>query len=130
MRVSTVVRLILAGIVAGLIALTSPGATAGEMRGASRLVAFVSSDCAACRRFSSEALSDYWSSATALELPITVIDVPSLGTGGNPLSAPLRALPTFVVMRDGRELARIEGYPGRDRLLGILADLARRTSGP
>lgn len=108
----------------GLLLLGAAPAALSETAPSARLVAFISSDCADCRRFSSEVLRDYWTSPTALELPISVIDVPALGTGGNPLRGPLRALPTFVLMQDGREAARIEGYPGRERLLALVEDMA------
>ena len=33
--------------------------------------------------------------------------------------------PTFVLVREGRELARIEGYPGEDFFWGLLAAMLR-----
>jgi hypothetical protein len=38
---------------------------------------------------------------------------------------PVRYTPTFVVVEDGREIGRIEGYPGEDFFWGLLDKLAR-----
>jgi hypothetical protein len=35
-------------------------------------------------------------------------------------ASPLRITPTFVLVEDGRELARMEGYPGEDFFWGLL----------
>jgi len=38
--------------------------------------------------------------------------------------------PTFVLLRDGREIGRIEGYPGEDFFYGLLQQLLNRTDVP
>ena len=35
-------------------------------------------------------------------------------------ASPLRITPTFVLVDEGRELARMEGYPGEDFFWGLL----------
>lgn len=37
--------------------------------------------------------------------------------------------PTFLVVDDGHEIARLEGYPGEDFFWPVLADLLRRSAG-
>jgi len=44
-------------------------------------------------------------------------------------TAPLIFTPTFVLVQDGRELARIEGYPGEDFFWGLLARMLRNNIG-
>jgi len=39
---------------------------------------------------------------------------------------PVHYTPTFILVRDGREIGRIEGYPGADFFWGLLAMLFRR----
>jgi hypothetical protein len=39
------------------------------------------------------------------------------------LARPISFTPTFVLVEDGRELARIEGYPGEDFFWGLLGML-------
>ena len=90
-----------------------------------RLYLFEIADCAACEQFHSEALRDYWTSETSTTLPLTIVDLNALGTAGQPLRSPIRTVPTFVVMRDGIEIARLTGYPGKAAFeAGIAAVLA------
>lgn len=46
------------------------------------------------------------------------------------LTRPARYTPTFVLMTDGREIGRIEGYPGEDFFWGLLDTLIRKLPGP
>ena len=39
------------------------------------------------------------------------------------LVSPIRFTPTFVLVDDGREIGRIEGYPGEDFFWGLLERL-------
>lgn len=91
-----------------------------------RLYVFEIEACGACAQFHAEALKDYWSSERSLTLPLTIVDLNALGTAGQPLRAPIRTVPTFVVMRDGVEIARLTGYPGKTAfeasLAAVLAD--------
>ena len=45
---------------------------------------------------------------------------------GLKLTVPVRYTPTFVLMDDGVELGRIEGYPGEDFFWSRLAGLLER----
>ena len=90
-----------------------------------RLYMFEIADCAACDRFHAETLQDYWSSEASHTLPLTIVDLNALGTAAQPLRYPIDVVPTFVVMRDGREVARLSGYPGKQAFeAGIAAVLA------
>ena len=46
------------------------------------------------------------------------------------LREPVRYTPTFVLMRDGREVGRITGYPGEAHFWGLLGELVRRQTRP
>lgn len=52
--------------------------------------------------------------------PLRVIDLHAPRPGDIAFARPLRITPTFVLVADGRELARFEGYPGEDFFWGIL----------
>ena len=78
-----------------------------------RLYLFELADCTPCGQFHAEALQDYWNSETSRALPLTIVDLNALGTAAQPLRYPIDTVPTFVVMRDGREVARLTGYPGK-----------------
>ena len=79
-----------------------------------RLVVYEIEGCATCAEFRRVVLPAYWGSRQAAELPIEIVDLNALGTNGHALRHRLDVVPTFVVMADGREIGRIEGYPGPD----------------
>lgn len=99
----------LAGVLAVMIAFALPVDARADMR----LYVFEIEGCEACAQFHSEALQDYWTSETSRSLPLTIVDLNALGTARQPLRSPIRTVPTFVVMRDGIEVARLTGYPGK-----------------
>lgn len=81
-----------------------------------RLVVYEIEGCAYCAEFRRVVLPAYWGSRQAAEMPIEIVDLNALGTNGHALRHRLDVVPTFVVIDDGREIGRIEGYPGRDNL--------------
>ncbi len=52
------------------------------------------------------------------------------GPHGIALKSPVRYSSTFVVIEVGREVARIEGYPGQDFFWGLLENTARQLHSP
>lgn len=46
------------------------------------------------------------------------------------LTRKARYTPTFVLLRDGAEVGRIEGYPGEDFFYGMLQQLIARAASP
>jgi thioredoxin-related protein len=55
--------------------------------------------------------------------PLRHIDIASRNQPAVALKSPVRFTPTFVLVHDGRELGRIEGYPGEDFFWGLLERL-------
>jgi hypothetical protein len=102
------------------------GLAAGGARAETRLVMFGTADCGGCRVFYLESLQDYWTSEESTAMPLSIVDAAALGTAGNALRAPLSTYPTFVLMRDGREIGRIDGYPGREVFFATMADWRRQ----
>lgn len=52
--------------------------------------------------------------------PLRMIDLHAPRPDDLTFASPLRITPTFVLVEDGRELARMEGYPGEDFFWGLL----------
>ncbi len=112
-------------VLAGVSLLGASSVAQAEMR----LFMFEIADCAACDRFHAEALQEYWNSEASRTLPLTIVDLNTLGTAAQPLRSPIDVVPTFVVMRDGREVARLSGYPGRQAFeAGIRGCAVRRSA--
>jgi hypothetical protein len=58
-------------------------------------------------------------------LPLRMIDLDRDPAPAVALAYTVRFTPTFVVVEDGRELVRIEGYPGEAFFWGLLEKLVR-----
>ncbi len=52
--------------------------------------------------------------------PLKRIDIHAPRPEGLSFASALRYTPTFVLMRNGQEVGRIEGYPGEDFFWGLL----------
>jgi hypothetical protein len=86
--------------------------------------------CPYCRLWDREIAPVYPKTAEAKRAPLQAIDRhdPALATLS--LAGPVRYTPTFVLMENGAELGRIEGYPGEDFFWGRLATLLERLPVP
>ncbi len=60
--------------------------------------------------------------------PLRIVDIRDGAPDGVSFSRPALFTPTFILIRDGQELGRIEGYPGEDFFWGLLEKLMRETT--
>ena len=103
-----------AAALAIFIGLSSP-VTAAEM------VMFEQAGCAWCKRFNEEIAPAWPNTAEGQRAPLRRVDI------HQPLPADLagipieRFTPTFVLVEDGKEIARLRGYPG-DQFFWALVD--------
>jgi len=106
---------IIAIIAAAALALLS---TAGSR--AAELVMFERAGCIRCARFDAEIASIYGKTEESQVAPLRRVD------RNGPLPADLAGIdpgaftPTFVVVKEGREIGRIRGYPGDAFFFGLL----------
>jgi hypothetical protein len=63
---------------------------------------------------------EYSRAAEGVFAPLRRIDLHAPRPEDITFASPLRITPTFVLVDDGRELARMEGYPGEDFFWGLL----------
>ncbi|MEE9587912.1 MAG: hypothetical protein V3V97_07820 [Hyphomicrobiaceae bacterium] len=87
----------------------------------SRLIVFDGSGCRECTQLREYVVRPYLASKARNQVPMEIVDIASLGTSGHALRAPIRTLPTIVIVQDGREVARMAGYSGPDRFYDFLA---------
>ncbi len=102
------------------------GSSPSEPPGGLRLVLFEAADCRPCallRKELLQQLAGLGDEAAARSYVVEIIDAEALGSAGHPLRAPLRVLPTLVIMDAGRERVRLEGYAGAAGLAELLARL-------
>lgn len=87
---------------------------------AAELVMFERPGCVWCARFNAEIAPIYGRTEESHAAPLRRVDLNS------PLPADLAGLdpgvftPTFVVLKEGREIGRIRGYPGDAFFFGLL----------
>jgi hypothetical protein len=85
--------------------------------------------CPYCQAWDERVGPAYPRSDLGRELPLRMIDLDTDPTPPVALARPVRYTPTFVVAQDGREIGRIEGFPGEDFFWGLLEGLARKLPG-
>lgn len=61
--------------------------------------------------------------------PLRVVDIDDAPPDGMEFDRKILFTPTFVLVDDGQELARIEGYPGEDFFWGLLTMMLKDNTG-
>jgi thioredoxin-related protein len=84
------------------------------------IVVFERVGCTYCQIFRRDILPQYNSSPTAANAPIRFVDIDQVDLNALPLQSRLTVLPTAVLMHNGRELERIEGYTGPEIFFQII----------
>ena len=111
----------LLGLVALAIAATLPASAAH----AAELVMFRRDGCSHCAAWDRDIGPIYSKSEMAVRAPLRMVDLdrdrPAISLAG-----PVIYTPTFVLVDQGREVGRIEGYPGDHFFWGLLERLLQR----
>lgn len=78
--------------------------------------------CIYCARWSAEVGPEYPLTPEGRAAPLRRMDISAMDSGLELVSTP-RFTPTFILIDNGRELARLEGYPGEDFFWGLLMQM-------
>ncbi|AXT26733.1 hypothetical protein D1823_09125 [Ruegeria sp. AD91A] len=81
--------------------------------------------CMWCARWDAEISGIYPKTPEGNAAPLQRVDIHASMPDGIELGRPLYYTPTFVLLNNGREVGRIEGYPGEDFFWGLLGVLLR-----
>ncbi|SMO57602.1 hypothetical protein [Ruegeria faecimaris] len=81
--------------------------------------------CMWCARWDSEISEIYPKTPEGNAAPLRRVDIHAAMPDDIALERPLYYTPTFVLLDNGREVGRIEGYPGEDFFWGVLGVLLR-----
>lgn len=79
--------------------------------------------CIYCARWHEEVGPEYPRTAEGIAAPLLQLQLREPLPDGVTLRAPPVFTPTFILLRDGTELSRIEGYPGEDFFWPLLAQM-------
>ncbi|MCB1366908.1 MAG: hypothetical protein KDK00_04010 [Rhodobacteraceae bacterium] len=85
-----------------------------------RLVMFESAGCSWCLKWHREIGGVYPLTDEGRSAPLIVLDIADPVPADMQFSTRAHYTPTFVLIEDGVEVARIEGYPGEDFFWGLL----------
>ncbi len=77
-----------------------------------QLVVMEAPGCIYCNLFRRDVLPSYQTSERGKDMPVRFLDVNDVPKTGIELQSPIDILPTFVIVKDNRELGRIPGYMG------------------
>lgn len=91
-----------------------------------RLVMFEQDGCAYCMRWDRQIGGIYHKTIESDAAPLLRQDIHDPLPAGMTTARPVNFTPTFVLMVDGAEVNRIEGYPGEDFFWGLLDMMLER----
>lgn len=123
-------RLFLVATLAAVFALVTP--TGGSAKpsadadttpaGAPRteVVVFEIGGCHHCAAFRDNLAPRYLASTTNKAAPMRFVDVGKLDPNDFQLLSDINTVPTIVLLQDGREIDRVEGYPLPELLFGMV----------
>jgi hypothetical protein len=77
--------------------------------------------CIYCERWDQDVANEYPLTDEGKAAPLRRIQLRAPVPEGLRLDRPAAFTPTFILIRDGAEVDRIEGYPGEDFFWGLLA---------
>ena len=82
--------------------------------------------CQYCRQWDAQIAHVYPKTPEGRAAPLRRYDIHEDVPAGVTLDGNVRFTPTFVLIRDGREIDRLEGYPGEDFFWGLLGAMLSR----
>ena len=91
-----------------------------------RLLMFEEAGCSWCARWTAEVGTEYPITPEGRAAPLVRLNIHSRIPEEYSLGSRPRYTPTFVLVKNGQELGRIEGYPGEDFFWGLLSALLDR----
>ena len=98
--------------------------------GTAELVMFDDPSCVWCRRWNAEIGPSYPRTAEGRLAPLRRVNIRQQADAGIALARPVRGTPTFVLVHDGSEIGRIDGYAGSDFFYPRLAELLKLLPAP
>ncbi len=96
---------------------------------AAELVMVEEPGCIYCERWNAEISEIYPKTPEGMAAPLVRVLRKTSGMHAYDFARPVVFTPTFVLVEDGAELARIEGYPGEDFFWGLLGMMLKQHTG-
>lgn len=110
----------------GLVCTALAGALGTPAAQAAELVMLERPGCTWCARWNREIAPVYPLTAEGRVAPLRRVDVTALWPDDLAGIAPDRYTPTFILVENGAEIARLRGYPGDDFFWPLLGEMLAR----
>ena len=120
---ATTRRAALLGPAASLVAAGLGPRAVAEAGGGQILLMIDQPGCAYCMAWDREIAPAYPNTDEGRAAPLRRARLGAALPEGVTLDRPARLTPTFILLRDGREVARLEGYPGPDFFWPLLGEM-------
>lgn len=120
-------RPLLAGL--ALLCAAAAGVARVPAAGAAELVMLERPGCGWCLRWNREIAPIYPLTEEGRRAPLRRVDVTAPWPADLAAVAPDRYTPTFVVVEEGREIARLRGYPGDSFFWPLLGEMLDKLPG-
>jgi hypothetical protein len=95
---------------------------------AAELVMIDREGCGYCIAWKKEIGPAYPNTDLGQFAPLRIVNIREGAPEGVTFARPVLFTPTFILIEDGAELARIEGYPGEDFFWGLLEKMLKETT--
>lgn len=109
-------------IIGGLMADAVVKKMGGEIKSKFELVEFSTTLCTHCALFEQGMGVEYQNNTMARTAPIKYVNLDDQGTGPYHISKPISTVPTFIIMKDGKETARLTGLVDKFHFLSFVRD--------
>ena len=86
------------------------------------LIMFKTSICNHCAVFDHDVATLYNKHSLAKQAPLVNVNLDDAGTGKYHLTRPLEVVPTFVIMKNGKEVGRLSGMIDKFMFLAFVRD--------
>ena len=110
-------------LIAAIALATMTGAARAET--GLRLLMVEQPGCSYCAAWHAEVGPEYPKTAEGMAAPLITSQLRDGPPDGVTLTSTPVFTPTFVLLRDNQEIARLEGYPGEDFFWGLLGQMLR-----
>lgn len=84
--------------------------------------------CVYCARWNAEIAPIYPKTGEGQAAPLLRMDITAPAPDDMMFQRPVVYTPTFVLMVDGHETSRLEGYPGEDFFWGLLGEMLTQSA--
>lgn len=101
---------------------------AGVASAETRLMMVEQAGCSYCAQWHAEVGPEYPKTAEGIAAPLLPQDLRAPLPEGVTLTSPPVFTPTFILLVDGQEQSRIEGYPSEDFFWPMLADMIAKAA--